>query len=90
MTTNYPELLDPALVRPGRVDRKVLVGFVAAGQAESLFRNFFPDASTKLVTEFTVKYQSMKKQTVSPAMLQSHFMKHRDSALDAVANLEEM
>ena len=27
MTTNHPEILDPALIRPGRIDQKLLLGY---------------------------------------------------------------
>ena len=28
MTTNHPEKLDPALIRPGRINRKILMGYL--------------------------------------------------------------
>ena len=42
MTTNHRERLDPALIRPGRVDVHVELGLVGAGTARRLFDRFFP------------------------------------------------
>ena len=41
LTTNHPERLDPALVRPGRVDRKVELGHATPDQARRLFLWFY-------------------------------------------------
>ena len=41
LTTNHPERLDPALVRPGRVDRKIELGNATPDQARRLFLWFF-------------------------------------------------
>lgn len=41
MTTNHPEVLDPALTRAGRVDRKFEFELCDAEQARNLFINFF-------------------------------------------------
>lgn len=49
MTTNKPERLDSALVRPGRVDMKVHLGSISRKSAEQMFlRMFAPDTSRKL------------------------------------------
>lgn len=42
MTTNHPDRLDPALIRPGRIDYKLKLGYVSQEQAERLFSKFFP------------------------------------------------
>jgi chaperone BCS1 len=44
MTTNHLEKLDPALVRPGRVDVRVEFTHATYGQALELYRRFFPEA----------------------------------------------
>jgi len=36
MTTNHPEKLDPALIRPGRVDKKFHLTYLVGGQAERM------------------------------------------------------
>ena len=41
LTTNHPERLDPALVRPGRVDRKVELGHATPDQARRLYLWFY-------------------------------------------------
>lgn len=44
MTTNHSEQLDPALVRPGRVDFKLYMGNISKRSAEQMFmRMFAPD-----------------------------------------------
>ncbi|KAL7625964.1 hypothetical protein AAE478_002733 [Parahypoxylon ruwenzoriense] len=44
MTTNKPERLDSALVRPGRVDMKIMLGNISRKSAEQMFlRMFIPD-----------------------------------------------
>jgi hypothetical protein len=44
MTTNHPEKLDPALVRPGRCDVKVELKRASRDMASRLFQRFFPDS----------------------------------------------
>lgn len=41
MTTNYLERLDPALIRPGRVDFKEYVGHCSRYQLEEMFKRFY-------------------------------------------------
>lgn len=42
MTSNRPETLDPALIRPGRCDRRFHLGLADAAIAVEMFKRFFP------------------------------------------------
>lgn len=45
MTTNHAENLDPALVRPGRVDLAALIDNAVPEQAKALFLHFYKDST---------------------------------------------
>jgi mitochondrial chaperone BCS1 len=58
MTTNKIETLDQALLRPGRVDYRLLLGKAAEEQKIELYRRFFPRATTSEAREFVETYHS--------------------------------
>lgn len=47
MTTNHRELLDPALIRPGRADLHLEIGLAGPAEAAALFLRFFPGAEAQ-------------------------------------------
>ena len=52
MTTNHVEALDPALLRPGRIDYKLYLGQASDAQKVDLYVRFFPDAPEMEAREF--------------------------------------
>jgi len=81
--------LDPALVRPGRVDVKAKVDYCTADQLQKMFERFYPDETTEHAKEFAERVIALVK-TISPAEIQGYFMLHKDSGRDALANSENL
>ena len=91
MTTNHAERLDPALIRPGRVDLAELIDDARPEQARRLFLRFYAgeadaDALAALGAQLeeTVRAQGEAGRRVSMAGLQGLFICSGPS--EAVAN----
>lgn len=46
MTSNHPEVLDPALIRPGRIDRQIHLGYMQVAEACQMLAHYFDDECT--------------------------------------------
>jgi len=82
MTTNHIDKLDPALIRPGRVDISIELKNASRKQMEQLFLRFFP-THPELAVAFSQRGDDHKW---SMATLQGHFLKYRKNPQDALTN----
>ncbi len=82
LTTNHRERLDPALIRPGRIDVEIELGHADAQQLQGMLLRFFPQAqahAARLVAGY-------RDGALSPAQIQKILI-GADSAEEAEAGL---
>lgn len=74
MTTNHPDFLDPALIRPGRVNVQLNLSYIRPTEAEAMMRQYFPS-----VTEFRDKdFSVFEYRDISPATLEAMCAQYED------------
>jgi chaperone BCS1 len=86
MTTNHLDRLDPALIRPGRVDVKVEIGYANKQQVHDMFNRFFPEHPQEAdnFVNLVMNGQSPEVAQISMAELQGFFLLHKHSMEDAL------
>ncbi|POI30354.1 hypothetical protein CIB84_005895 [Bambusicola thoracicus] len=89
MTTNYVDRLDPALVRPGRVDLKQYVGHCSRGQLARMFQRFYPEQPPAAAERFAEQALAVSKQ-ISAAQVQGHFMLYKTDPGGAIENIHSI
>lgn len=81
--------MDPALIRPGRIDVRVHFGNATKGQAYELFTKFYPNLpekdSHRLASAFAAK---VPDHQFSMAHLQGFLMGHKQSPAEAVDQID--
>merc|ERR1719231_1041692 len=96
MTTNHPEILDPALIRPGRIDQKLLLSYMKWHHVVAMMIHYFQlgddglDAAlTKRVKEAVLgnDAKGLPGLSLTPAQVEQLSAEH-DDVKDMVAALE--
>ncbi|KNH05171.1 ATP-dependent chaperone [Perkinsela sp. CCAP 1560/4] len=86
MTTNHIEKLSDALIRPGRVDVRMFLGYADREQMKLMFARFFPNdpAEADSFSDTLIEAQGKGDGTqISIAEIQGFLFHHRESAHEA-------
>uniref|UniRef100_A0A4X1UJE2 Mitochondrial chaperone BCS1 n=1 Tax=Sus scrofa TaxID=9823 RepID=A0A4X1UJE2_PIG len=89
MTTNHVDRLDPALIRPGRVDLKEYVGHCSRWQLTQMFQRFYPGQAPSLAESFADRALQATTQ-ISPAQVQGYFMLYKNDPEGAVRHADSL
>ena len=73
MTSNYPDKIDKALRRKGRIDLEIEFTACTKEQAKKMFLKFYPDDEN----DAEVFSNNVALENYTPAELQHHFIYHR-------------
>ncbi|KAL3657807.1 hypothetical protein V7S43_017188 [Phytophthora oleae] len=86
MTTNHPEKLDPALIRPGRVNKKLMLGYMNSAQIQKMIEYYFAASLTLAQREKLRNAVTDKSTPATPAAVEALCCEHDDvdSVLDAI------
>ncbi|EJD50464.1 P-loop containing nucleoside triphosphate hydrolase protein [Auricularia subglabra TFB-10046 SS5] len=94
-TTNHIEKLDPALLRPGRMDVKIQYSATTRDQARRLFVRFFPPGDSEdenaKISELAEQFSgALPEDTFSAAALQGYLLLWKNNPSGAAENVGEL
>jgi hypothetical protein len=82
MTTNFVDKLDDALIRTGRIDKKIKLDYATKDQIIKFYLRFFEDSDRSVAIHFaeTIWRENLKMSDVQEALLQLKFVEKQMQA----------
>lgn len=90
ITTNYKDLLDSALLRPGRIDKQLKFDNANKEQIQDMFIKFMGDLYSE--DKFKEFYRGFTKLGINTtiSLIQEYLFKYIDSPDAAISNIDEL
>ena len=90
ITTNYKDVLDSALIRPGRVDKILKFDYATKEQIKDVFTNFMEDEYTdEIFKTFYGKFKDLRIKC-NVATIQEYLFKYLEQPLEAIEHIDEL
>jgi len=87
MSTNHPEILDPALIRPGRIDRIIELGYMTSSDCMVMLEHYYQTGLTDEQKQRVEEAITKNGAQVTPAEIEQFVMKE-DSVDAFIVSLE--
>lgn len=83
MTTNHRDRLDPALTRPGRIDREIMFGAATEDQVARLYERFFPHDGTRHVEVYAHVHRGRMMAEIQQDLMARRSRRNKEQEMTA-------